>query len=56
MIRQVIGLILYHGWSDPALSPTATIDYYRDVIPQMGQKAAKAVIRPCVLPLQMRPR
>ncbi|MDQ6689615.1 MAG: tannase/feruloyl esterase family alpha/beta hydrolase, partial [Gemmatimonadota bacterium] len=25
-------LILWHGWSDPALSPLATIDYYKHVL------------------------
>jgi feruloyl esterase len=25
-------LILWHGWSDPALNPVATIDYYKQVL------------------------
>jgi feruloyl esterase len=29
-------LILYHGWSDPAISPLATVRYYDSVIEQQG--------------------
>jgi feruloyl esterase len=29
-------LILYHGWSDPAITPLATIHYYDSVIEQQG--------------------
>ena len=31
-------LIIYHGWSDPALSASATIDYYASVSARMGAK------------------
>ncbi|MGE0823148.1 MAG: tannase/feruloyl esterase family alpha/beta hydrolase [Candidatus Binatia bacterium] len=29
-------LLLYHGWSDPALSPLETIRYYKNVVRTMG--------------------
>lgn len=29
-------LIIYHGWSDAALSPLETVRYYRDVVRTMG--------------------
>lgn len=32
-------LILYHGWSDPILSPMNTVNYYRSVVSTMGPKA-----------------
>jgi feruloyl esterase len=38
-------LILYHGWSDSALPPNATIDYYRAVVKKMGQKDADGFVR-----------
>jgi feruloyl esterase len=43
-------LILYHGWSDAALPPTATIDYYRAVINKVGQKNADAFVRLYMVP------
>ena len=30
-------LIIYHGWSDPVVSPQATIRYYNSVIQQQGE-------------------
>jgi tannase/feruloyl esterase len=33
-------LILYHGWSDAAVPPLATVNYYSQVTSKMGQKAA----------------
>ena len=38
-------LILYHGWSDAAISPLNTIDYYNTVAAKMGAKRADAVVR-----------
>ncbi len=35
-------LILYHGWSDPALAPTNTVDYYESVVNKMGRKETEA--------------
>ena len=43
-------LILYHGWSDPALSPLATIDYYESVIAKMGAKDAASFTRLYMVP------
>jgi tannase/feruloyl esterase len=43
-------LILYHGWSDAALPPTATIDYYRGVATKMGQKEADRFVRLYMVP------
>lgn len=36
-------LILFHGWSDPALPPTATIDYYRTAATKLGPKADETI-------------
>lgn len=36
-------LILFHGWSDPALPPTATIDYYRSAAARLGRKADETI-------------
>jgi feruloyl esterase len=36
-------LILFHGWSDPALPPTATIDYYRSAAAKLGKKADETI-------------
>jgi feruloyl esterase len=33
-------LILYHGWSDPHISPMNTVNYYEDVVTAMGGTAA----------------
>ena len=38
-------LILYHGWSDAAISPLNTIDYYNSVIATMGAKTAGGFVR-----------
>jgi hypothetical protein len=34
---------LYHGWSDPAISPLNTIDYYTEVQNTVGASAADSV-------------
>jgi len=31
-------LLMYHGWSDPAISPGNTVNYYSAVLGKMGQK------------------
>jgi feruloyl esterase len=36
-------LILFHGWNDPALPPTATIDYYRSAAVSLGTKADETI-------------
>lgn len=38
-------LILYHGWSDPAISPFSTIDYYNKVLAATGKQAAESSVR-----------
>ncbi len=43
-------LILFHGWSDPALSPIATIDYYRNAAAKLGKKGADDTIRLYMVP------
>lgn len=37
-------LILYHGWSDPAITALSSIDYYRSVEQKMGA-AAEGMVR-----------
>jgi len=36
-------LILYHGWSDAALPPTATVEYYRSAAAKLGKNADGAI-------------
>jgi hypothetical protein len=43
-------LILYHGWSDPALVPTATVNYYENVVAKMGQKQTAGFVRLYMVP------
>jgi tannase/feruloyl esterase len=43
-------LILYHGWSDPALVPTATVNYYENVVAKMGQKETADFVRLYMVP------
>ena len=43
-------LILYHGWSDAALPPTATVEYYKRVVAKMGEKDAGAFVRLYMVP------
>jgi hypothetical protein len=43
-------LILYHGWSDPVLAPTNTIDYYQSVVSKMGRKDADSFARLYMVP------
>jgi Tannase and feruloyl esterase len=43
-------LIVYHGWSDAALPPLATIQYLESVQKAMGQKAADASVRLYMVP------
>ncbi len=38
-------LIMYHGWSDAAISPVNSIDYYESVVSQMGKKKTKDFMR-----------
>ncbi len=43
-------LILYHGWSDSALAPTATVNYYQSVVAKMGQKQTGDFVRLYMVP------
>jgi hypothetical protein len=43
-------LILYHGWSDAAIPPQNTVDYYRSVVKKMGSKDAAAFVRLFMVP------
>jgi Tannase and feruloyl esterase len=43
-------LILYHGWSDPALAPMATVNYYQSVVAKMGQKDTADFVRLYMVP------
>ena len=38
-------LILYHGWSDAAISPFSTIDYYNKLLATTGKQATEENIR-----------
>ena len=43
-------LIIYHGWNDPALSASATIDYYTSVSARMGAKETSDFARLYLVP------
>jgi feruloyl esterase len=43
-------LILYHGWSDAALAPTASIDYYQSIVAKMGAKQTADFVRLYMVP------
>ncbi len=43
-------LILYHGWSDPAISPLNTISYYNDVRTAVGGTRADSFVRLFMIP------
>lgn len=43
-------LILYHGWSDAAIPPQNTVDYYRSVVKKMGAKEASGFVRLFMVP------
>ena len=43
-------LIMYHGWSDPAISPWNSVAYYRDVEKAMGADAAQSAVRLYMVP------
>jgi feruloyl esterase len=38
-------LILYHGWSDPAISPFSTIDYYNRIVAVTGKQGVESSVR-----------
>lgn len=43
-------LILYHGWSDAALPPVNTINYFQSVVAKMGQRDTSAFVRLYMVP------
>ncbi len=43
-------LILYHGWSDAALPPMNTINYFDSVVTKVGQKQADRFLRLFMVP------
>src|SRR5262249_8723988 len=43
-------LIIYHGWSDAALPPAGTIEYYRNVVTKHGQKDTDSFVRLYMVP------
>ena len=43
-------LMIYHGWSDPALVPTATVNYYENVVAKMGPKDTAGFVRLYMVP------
>jgi hypothetical protein len=43
-------LILYHGWSDPAIPPTNTTTYYESVQKKMGSAEAEKFVRLYMVP------
>jgi tannase/feruloyl esterase len=43
-------LILYHGWSDAAIAPANTIDYYQSVVARMGQSSTGSFVRLFMVP------
>jgi hypothetical protein len=43
-------LILYHGWNDPAIPALNTVNYYQNVIDEMGRSAADSFTRLYMVP------
>jgi hypothetical protein len=43
-------LILYHGWSDSAIAPLNTVNYYKSVVATMGPRQAKDFVRLYMVP------
>jgi len=43
-------LILYHGWNDPAISPLNSINYYQQVLGNMGQESVDSFVRLYMVP------
>ncbi|MBV9761826.1 MAG: tannase/feruloyl esterase family alpha/beta hydrolase [Acidobacteriaceae bacterium] len=43
-------LILYHGWNDPGIPPSFTIDYYKSVMSAMGQQQSQSFLRLYMVP------
>jgi len=43
-------LILFHGWGDAALPPTATTDYHDSIVKTLGQKQTDSFVRTYMVP------
>ena len=44
-------LLMYHGWADPGISATGTVDYYEDMVKKVGgQKDADTFARLYMIP------
>ena len=43
-------LILYHGWSDSAIAPLSTVNYYESIVSKMGQKSVDDFVRLYMVP------
>ena len=43
-------LIIFHGWSDAALPPTATTDYHDSIVKTLGQKETDSFVRTYMVP------
>jgi Tannase and feruloyl esterase len=43
-------LIIYHGWSDSAISPLNSINYYNSVVEKMGKTEADTFLRLYMVP------
>lgn len=43
-------LLIYHGWSDPGISPYNSINYYRSVMGRVGSSVAESSTRLFMLP------
>jgi hypothetical protein len=43
-------LILYHGWSDAAIPPLNTVNYYKSVVARLGQAQTRSFVRLYMVP------
>ena len=43
-------LIMYHGWSDPDISPLSSINYHESVASELGRKKADSFFRLFMVP------
>ena len=43
-------LIVYHGWSDAAVPPVSSIDYYQEVVAKVGAKESEGFLRLYMVP------
>lgn len=43
-------LVLYHGWNDPAIPATMSIDYYEGVVKKIGEEKTENAVRLYLVP------